>query len=261
MNFRTRRSNRHAFTLIELLVVISIIALLVALLLPALAGAREAANRISCGNNLKQMAASLLTYDMDYRQFPPATFTRMNHLQNSSHNTLRDSYGVSAAMIECPSSDDLPDFTAEWNGSGSFAGMDYWYLAGDGLRVGAATTTYSGWLKSAWLLPDEGYMPRVSAITPQPSPEKKLPPHLQFMMMDVAYYDFVGTKKTYWPELPNHDNGASEGNAAGLNVSFQDGHVDWQSIQPGQSWNLTTSAYGSIWWTPRDTPPGATILP
>lgn len=269
-----------AFTLIELLVVISIISLLVAILLPALASAREAASRTLCLSNLRQVMTSLITYDNDFQVFPGASANRKTYVLHGDE-ALRLQYGVSKKMVECPSSSAKPNSynSDSWDNPGSGAITTYNYMMGYGNYMqqplspsGLPSPTssfysrYNGWyVVGNFPEADNGFFAPVTLTKPytyltnsntryQPVAPSKTPG-----MMDINGYGGI-SQGSYAPYLPNHAN-KSTGYAQIVNVSFIDGHGEMQNMMPGKSWEYFGGAGNSGFWNPTFTPPpGVTYL-
>jgi len=137
--------NRHGFTLIELLVVIAIIGVLVALLLPAVQAAREAARRAQCVNNLKQIALGLYNYQDVHGAFPMASYLQPTY-SNPNWTTNGNAWTVGL----------LPFIEQQPLYNGYNTGLNYGNMA---QLTAFATGINTFWCPSDWTVSTAAIMP------------------------------------------------------------------------------------------------------
>lgn len=151
-------ASQSAFTLIELLVVIAIIAILAALLLPALSNAKDRGKAAACRSNQRQLAVASFAYTADYGDWmnPLQTAVPNSQVETTYRVILWDYVGHAASVYDCPAelqaiyADGISSYDAAYGGFALGAGTD-WSQTGIGVAgpyVAAAGGDYEKWNQS-----------------------------------------------------------------------------------------------------------------
>lgn len=215
------RTRSRGFTLVELLVVIAIIGILVALLLPAVQAAREAARRMSCGNNLHQLGVALHNYHDTFKVLPPSCINPGSIGSNSyvPANEIRNftGYLLLLPFLEQTNLHDRIDFRYA-------TGRADWHSRGTGPLVAGATPPTTG----AQPVLTDVKIPtlRCPSDTPFDDPHTYTPRNMYTISRaSRVSYGFVHDNTEYGKRLNHGQDTSRTRSAFGINGAYVLSHI------------------------------------